>query len=262
MTAILIDPTAPDALREAVAGALQQDASPRTSVAFVEALRTAPQKLQLSLARSLATTAGGANALLDAIAAGKASPRLLQDVNVRERLKVSKPADLTARIAKLTANLPPADVAVQALINDRVRYYVSAKTSPERGQKVFQTNCAACHSIGGVGAHVGPQLDGMGIRGLSRLCEDILDPSRNVDAAFRYNTYVLENGDVIAGIPRREEGDTITVADSTGKEVQISKSKVKRMVQSNLSLMPSNFGEIIKLDDFNDLMSYLLAQVK
>ena len=67
---------------------------------------------------------------------------------------------------------------------------------------------------------------------------------------------------MIAGIPRREEGDTLTVADSTGKEVTLSKAKVKRTVPSNLSLMPSNFGEIIKPGDFNDLMSYLLAQLK
>ena len=262
LAVILVDTTAPDALREAVATALQQDASPATASAFIEAIRTAPQKLQLSLAKSLAASTGGAEALLDGVQAGKASPRLLQDANVLERLNVSKPANLDARIAKLTANLPAADVAVQALINDRVRYFNRATASPERGLKVFQQNCVACHSIGGVGAHVGPQLDGIGIRGVPRLSEDIIDPSRNVDAAFRYNTYVLDNGDVIAGIPRREEGDTLTVADSTGKEIAISRDKIKRTVPSNLSLMPSNFGEILKSEDFNDLMSYLLTQVK
>jgi len=30
-------------------------------------------------------------------------------------------------------------------------------------------------------------------------------------------------------------------------------------VESNLSLMPSNFGEIIKESDFDDLLSYLLS---
>jgi len=70
----------------------------------------------------------------------------------------------------------------------------------------------------------------------------------------------LDDGDVIAGIPRREEGQTLIVADSTGKEVPIPKSKIKRRVESNLSLMPSNFGEIIKADDFNDLLGYLLSK--
>ena len=62
----------------------------------------------------------------------------------------------------------------------------------------------------------------------------------------------------IAGLPRREEGQTLIVADSTGKEIPIPKAQIKRQVPSNLSLMPSNFGEILKPDEFNDLMSYLL----
>ena len=260
LAGVLNDPGAPDSLREAVAGALQSDASPAALSAFVDALRLAPQKLQLSLAKSLAATPAGAAALLDAIEAGKASPRLLQDSNVRERLNVSRPPDLEQRVAKLTANLPRSDVALTQLVNQRARDFNPARASAERGQKIFAANCAACHSIGGAGAHVGPQLDGIGIRGVPRLCEDIVDPSRNVDAAFRYNTYVLNNGDVVAGIPRRQEGDTITIADSTGREVPLAKSAVKRIVPSNLSLMPSNFGEIIKPDDFNDLMAYLLQQ--
>ncbi|HZL35455.1 MAG TPA: PVC-type heme-binding CxxCH protein [Tepidisphaeraceae bacterium] len=257
---VLAQPTAPDSLREAVGASLAQDTSPAVTAAFVEAIRTAPQKLQLSLAKSLAANKAGAEALLNAIALGKASPRLLQDVNVRERLNISKSADLDARIAKLTANLPKADAAIQKLIDDRAAHFDRAVASPQHGQALFQQTCAVCHSVGGVGAHVGPQLDGVGVRGVPRICEDILDPSRNVDATFRYNTYLLDTGDVIAGIPRREEGDTLTVADSTGKEVQIQKSKVKRIVPSNLSLMPSNFGEMLKPGDFNDLIAYLLTK--
>ncbi|MDB5291176.1 MAG: Cytochrome c [Phycisphaerales bacterium] len=260
LVGVLSDGSAPEALREAVAAALAQDPSPAVTGAFVEALRTAPNKLQLSLAKSLAASTAGAEALLGAVGDGKASARLLQDANLRERLGVSKPADLNNRIAKLTANLPAPDRAIQQLIDQRAAHFDRGKASPERGLKVFTANCAVCHSIGGVGAHVGPQLDGMGVRGPARLCEDILDPSRNVDAAFRYSTYVLDSGDVVAGILRREEGDTLVIADATGKEVTLQKSKIKRAVQSNLSLMPSNFGEIIKAEDFDDLVGYLLTK--
>jgi putative heme-binding domain-containing protein len=145
------------------------------------------------------------------------------------------------------------------LIDQRAAAFHSSKSDSQRGRLVFQKNCVACHMIGGQGAHVGPQLDGIGARGVPRLCEDILDPSRNVDAAFRYSTFVLVDGNVIAGILRREEGQTLTVADSTGKEVAIDKTKLTRRVESQLSLMPSNFGEVIPGNDFNDLMSYLLS---
>ena len=56
------------------------------------------------------------------------------------------------------------------------------------------------------GGVVGPHLDGVGNRGLERLIEDVLDPSRNVDPSFRYSTVSLKNGEVFSGLQRREEG--------------------------------------------------------
>jgi putative heme-binding domain-containing protein len=256
----LSDASAPPALREAVGNALSKVTTPQVSTAFIEAMRTAPRNVQLSLAKSLASTPDGADALLNGVSQGKASAQLLMDSTLRERLKVSSPADLDARINKLTANMPPADKLLQNLIDGRVAYFNAHRSaaSAERGAKVFATNCQICHRIANQGAQIGPQLDGIGVRGAPRLAEDILDPSRNVDAAFRYSTFQLDDGNVIAGIPRREEGQTLVIADSTGKEIAIPKTKIRRRVESNLSLMPSNFGEIIKETDFDDLLSYLL----
>lgn len=259
LATVLGDANAPDAVRDAAAGALGAANSAYSSSALVSAMATAPERMQLALAKALATGPTGAEALLDSVQKGKASARLLQDQNVLERLGVAKPANLDARVAELTKGLPAADAQIQKLIDSRAAAFDPAQASPQRGRAVFEKTCMVCHMIGGKGAHVGPQLDGIGVRGVPRLCEDILDPSRNVDVAFRYSTFVLADGNVIAGIPRKEEGQTLTVADSTGKEVAIDKSKITRRVESKLSLMPSNFGEIIPPADFNDLMSYLLS---
>jgi putative heme-binding domain-containing protein len=69
----------------------------------------------------------------------------------------------------------------------------------------------------------------------------------------------MDDGNLVDGIVRHEEGQTLTIADATGKEVTIDKSKIKRRIESKLSLMPSNFGEIIPEKDFDDLMSFLLS---
>ena len=52
----------------------------------------------------------------------------------------------------------------------------------------------------------------------------------------------------------------IVLADSTGKEISVDKSKVGRRVQSSLSLMPSNFGETIQQEEFYDLLKFLLSK--
>lgn len=260
LAGVVRDPAAPDEARTAAADALGPVNSSNASAALVEAVQTAPEKLQLTFAKALAASAGGAEALLNSIQQGKASPRLLQDANVLERLNVAKVANLDDRVKHLTQGLPAADAQLQKLIDERAAAFNPATASADRGKLVFQKTCAVCHTIAGQGARVGPQLDGIGVRGVPRLCEDILDPSRNVDAAFRYSTFVLDDQNILAGIPRREEGQLLVIADSTGKEIPIPKSKIVRRVESKLSLMPSNFGEVISPSDFDDLMAYLLAQ--
>ena len=121
-------------------------------------------------------------------------------------------------------------------------------------------NCSVCHSIDGHGGLVGPQLDGVGGHGLDRLMEDVLDPSRNVDRAFRTHIITLKDGDVVSGLPRREEGELLILADSTGKEISIPTKNIQARRESETSLMPDNFGDAIPVQDFYNLMAYLLSR--
>ena len=121
-------------------------------------------------------------------------------------------------------------------------------------------SCIACHKIGDEGALIGPQLDGIGQRGLERLCEDILDPNRNVDGSFRTTLLVLKDGEVTSGLFRREEGELVVLAESTGKEIGVAKKDIAERRQSETSLMPENFGELLTQEDFNNLMTYLLSK--
>ena len=63
--------------------------------------------------------------------------------------------------------------------------------------------------------------------------------------------------DVTAGVRLSE---VLTFADTTGKLVTVKKSEIRQRIESPASLMPSNFAEIIKDDDFNNLMAYLLSK--
>jgi putative heme-binding domain-containing protein len=109
---------------------------------------------------------------------------------------------------------------------------------------------------------VGPQLDGAGNRGLERLCEDILDPNREVDPAFHIRILTLKNGTVQAGLQRRVEGETIILADATARETSIARADVAKEEVMPMSLMPAAFGEVIPEADFKDLMAWLLALQK
>jgi putative heme-binding domain-containing protein len=236
----------------------------RSEGPLLEALATlmlrAPREAQRRLAETLASDALGGEALLQLAAAGKASARLLADPAIRIRLAALKLKGFDQRVASITALLPSENEELLKLIDTRQRQFSQSQASIETGAALFQKNCAACHQLAGKGEKIGPQLDGIGGRGLVRLIEDVLDPNRNVDPAFRITTLVLNDGRVLAGLVRRMEGQTLVLADNQGKEQAVPLSAIEERQPTALSLMPANYGEVILPADFAHLLSFLLMQ--
>lgn len=257
---LLADAASDNDTRAAAASALIKLALPDGVKQTVAVLRSAPTSLQTVLARTLASTPEGSGALLTALADGQASLGLLRDPALINALKATAPAGGTDTLVKLTAKLPPANAELDKLIADRRTAFASGKGDISKGAQVFQTNCAVCHRLGTVGNLVGPQLDGVGSRGADRIIEDVLDPNRNVDRAFRLSLITLKDGTVASGLIRREEGMQLVLADFTGKETTVPLAQITKREESETSLMPPAFGQIIPVGDFNDLIAFLVSQ--
>ncbi|WP_166820360.1 DUF7133 domain-containing protein [Thalassoroseus pseudoceratinae] len=224
------------------------------------AMQLASGTRQRELAETLTADANGTKTLLDLVADGRASPRLLVRPEVRQKILAHKNNDFAERLQSLIKRVPKEDERLVGVIADRARGFQEATPDAKHGAEVFRKNCAACHRIGQEGALIGPQLDGVGIRGVTRLLEDILDPNRNVDAAFRSETLALDSGQIRTGLFRRTEDATLIFADNKGKEFSVRKSEILERVRSQLSLMPSNWEESLTPTDLNDLLGYLLEQ--
>jgi putative heme-binding domain-containing protein len=256
---VLADAEAPIALRELCANLLVQANLTQTQEELLKILPTAPARLQTIIAVGLAASPAGTEKLLDAVKAGKASARLLQNAFVRARLDATHLPNLKERIEELTAGLPPDGADMQALLNRRRAAFLKAKKDAALGAQVFTKNCANCHQVSGQGARIGPQLDGVGVRGLDRLLEDVLDPNRNVDQAFRQTSLTTKKGQVLSGLLLKEEGEVLVLADAQGKEVRVTKGEVEERGTSQVSPMPGNFAEQIPEGEFNNLLAYLLT---
>ena len=116
--------------------------------------------------------------------------------------------------------------------------------------------------MAGEGALLGPQLDGIGARGPARLCEDILDPNRNVDAHFYLTTLTLKDGTGTAGFIRGQSGAVLLLVDPAGKEHRLQKDAIESRETIPRSLMPPTFEHLLKEAEFNDLLGWLLSQKK
>jgi putative membrane-bound dehydrogenase-like protein len=257
---VLGDATAPVELREQAAALLARSNRPDTLNELLRTLPSAPARLQNAIAVGLAGSSAGADKLFEAIAAGKASARLLQERAVEVKLQSAKIPNLKEQVAKLTAGLPPADQKLNELLKKRRTGFAKAKADVALGRKIFEKNCAICHQLSGQGAKIGPQLDGVGIRGVDRLLEDTLDPNRNVDQAFRTTVLSLKKGQLVSGLLLREEGALLVLADNQGKEVRIPKDAVEERSTSQMSPMPANFADQIPESDFYHLLAFLLQQ--
>ena len=227
---------------------------------LLAALKTAPQNLAIGLARGLALGEGGAEALLSAAEKGQASPRLLRDPTVEQRLRAANPPQLNERLMKVFENLPPEDDRLKELQIARLDAFRKKSGDAEDGAKIYDKNCAACHRLAGKGGKIGPDLDGIGLRGVQRLLEDTLDPNRNVDGAFRSTVIITTEGKVITGLVLREEGDIVVLADEQGKELRIKMADIEEREQTPLSPMPANVAEKITEAEYYDLLAFLLNQ--
>ena len=254
------DAAQPENLRAELAAQLGEQADARGLAVVVAALTNAPTRLQTRFAAALASTAAGAEQLLAAAEAGRIPARLLQDRTLTDRLRASPARDAKNRLAALVKNLPPADAQLQKLIEAKRAEFKPQQASPTRGAEVFTKACIVCHQLAGQGALVGPQLDGIGGRGLERLLEDILDPNRNVDKAFRTTVFVLKDGETVSGLARREEGGAFIYALANGQEARVPKTDVKERRETETSLMPANFHEALTPAELNDLLAFLLGK--
>jgi putative heme-binding domain-containing protein len=225
-----------------------------------DAMKEQPYRVVVPIATNLASTAIGADLLLIAVKEGKAPQRLLQEKAILERLRGSNAPDWQKRVNDLTKNLPPADQRIVNLIKTRSAGFASAKIDKTEGAKLFTKHCAACHRIGDQGGKIAPQLDGVGVRGVERLLEDILDPNRNVDQAFRARSITLTTDKTLTALMLRVEGEVLVVADLEGKEQRIPLKEIATNRETMLSAMPANFGDTVPEAELYQIVGYLLEQ--
>jgi putative heme-binding domain-containing protein len=260
VTPLLAEPQTPATLRQQILQAVLEPTDKSTVATMTAAVQMLSASHQLQLANRLAGTSAGAELLLQLIEQGHAGGRLLQNPALAARLKACGLPDIDQRIVTLTKNLPAVNEQLRTLMDHRRQRFRMQPGSAKQGVDVYRKNCAACHRIGTLGEKIGPQLDGIGNRGLDRLLEDILDPNRNVDGAFRTTTLALRSGRIVSGLVRREEGQTLVLADDRGKEFSIPRSEIEEESVSAVSLMPGNLGEVLTEAQLCDLLAFLLSQ--
>lgn len=213
---------------------------------------------QSQLARGMIASTDGRRLLIELVDNGRMASQSLR--NLKELLGTSPSDEDTMRLAELSEAASAAPSEAEQLIFKRIQTFQSQSADVAKGKAIFEKNCANCHKLRGSGQLVGPQLDGVGVRGFERLAEDVLLPNRNVDKAFRMSSLLLDDDRVMVGLVRDSANGEMQVVGSDGKVQDIDPDSVVSRRDTTRSLMPDNFSELLSDRDLADLMHFIMQR--
>ncbi|QDT09712.1 PVC-type heme-binding CxxCH protein [Planctomycetes bacterium K23_9] len=201
----------------------------------------------------------GAALLLDLIESGAASRDLIRDGEIDAKLTTLLNSVDRQQLATVRESLPPNNKTLEIRIAAKRKLLARRLGSVPKGAALFKQQCGVCHQVAGVGQQVGPNLDGIGKRGLERLTEDVFMPNRNVDVAFKSSLVLTDDGHVYTGLIKRTEGKQTVMVDSQGKEIAIDSDVIVQTKATHRSAMPDNFSESLTDAASQDLFAFLLS---
>jgi cytochrome c oxidase cbb3-type subunit 3 len=133
---------------------------------------------------------------------------------------------------------------------------------PAHGAAVFaQSACNMCHTLGGQGTSMGPDLTDVGSRrGAAQLRLAIVHPEQAIPDGFLLVEAVPESGDVVRGIRLNEDSFSIQMRDLTGHFHSFSKAELKDLKKlRGVTPMPA-YETALSPSELEDLVAYLAVQ--
>ena len=143
------------------------------------------------------------------------------------------------------------------------KQYLSSEGDAKKGEKIFHdpegiANCSKCHLVNGRGGTVGPDLSFAGTsRTRKFLLESILNPSAVITHGYQTVMILTKNQKFITGIKKNEDESGIDIVDKDGGNLHIPREKIKKFKIQKISTMPSNFKDLLEIQDVTDVLAYL-----
>jgi putative heme-binding domain-containing protein len=126
------------------------------------------------------------------------------------------------------------------------------------GEAHFRQRCLVCHQHGAEGNLVGPERKTFRNLGKPVLLVNVLDPSREVAAAYQMATVQTTDGETHAGLLLSENNREIRLRTALGQEISLPRDGVRSMESSQRSLMPDGLESGLTDQDLADLLEFLV----
>ena len=137
--------------------------------------------------------------------------------------------------------------------------------SHEVGQNLFKVaSCVACHKVGEEGRNFGPDLVKLEAKKQApeHILRSLVEPSQEIDDAFRSQTFLLADGNIVTGLVVEETADAVHVLVDPLAQADprvISLADVEERIRSDVSIMPQGLLNKLTLEEILDLIAYVHA---
>jgi putative heme-binding domain-containing protein len=216
--------------------------------------RYTPQ-LREAVVAVMVAKSDAARALLDAVEAGVVRP---VDLSSTRRTQLLKHADSAVR-TKAEALLRNLEEGDRMAVYRRMRDGLKEEGDVASGRALFAQVCAACHTYGGVGGKVGPDLTGVKRQPADALLLHIVVPNYEVMPAYQAVEVALAGGRVVTGWVAGETDTAVTLRTPAGGDETLLRAEITRWATSGLSLMPDGLEQSLPGRGLYDVIAYLKA---
>jgi putative heme-binding domain-containing protein len=180
-----------------------------------------------------------ASALKAAREKGHAGALLAKAIETAGGKAATTPADMAAQIAGMVKN-------------------VQLGSDPAQGELIYRRiGCVQCHSIGGAGGKLGPDLSSLGASApLDYIVESVFDPAAKVKEGYHAFAYTMKDGSQLTGIPTRETATEQLIRPGPVPEIALAKANI---VKKDLvgSLMPPGLADSLDFTEKRGLFAFL-----
>ena len=126
-----------------------------------------------------------------------------------------------------------------------------------QGLLVFQTACAICHRLEGIGRDLGPNLAALSDKTGPSLLAAILDPNRAIEDKYLLYQLSLAGDESLAGMIDRETGDSLTLQLLDGTTRTVLRNQISAIRSTGRSAMPEGLEAALTPQQIADLIAFL-----
>jgi putative heme-binding domain-containing protein len=134
----------------------------------------------------------------------------------------------------------------------------------ENGRDMYlSAACMSCHSMGGEGSVIGPELSQLGSRFTPKdMLEAIIEPNKTISDQYAATVFILKNGSSVVGKLVNQDAGYYYVSQNpfVPKELnKVPKNQVLEKRASDVSIMYSGLINSMNKNELRDLIAYLMA---